>query len=127
MDILGGIGDAISLALKAKQLADRLKNLELKEVVVDLQSRLIDLKEQIVALREENIQLKADAKKLQLPPELIVKDGVYFRADGDGPFCTGCYDAGGKLHRLAEQSGLYRKISKWKCPVCKSTFGQAER
>lgn len=124
MDIIGGIGSVIDLVRKAKELADKLKNLEMKEVIVDLQGQLIDLKEQIVALREENVQLKAEARKLALPPELTLKDGAYYTAVGEGPFCTGCYDGRQKLHRLAEQTGPFRQLSKWRCPVCKTNYGE---
>ncbi len=40
MSILADIGSAINLVKQAKDLADQLKNLELKAVIVDLQGKL---------------------------------------------------------------------------------------
>jgi regulator of replication initiation timing len=123
MDILGGIGGAIDLVLRAKKLADQLKNLEMKEIIVDLQRQLIDLKEQIVTLREENIQLKAEARKLALPPELVLKDGMY-HFDGRGPCCTGCWDSNQKQILLKEGSEDLRTVMgyRYECPVCNACY-----
>lgn len=123
MDVVGGISGAIKLVVKAKELADKLKNLELKGVVVDLQSQLLDLKEEIIALREENIQLKESQKKQEALPEMTVKDGLYFKPDGDGPFCTGCFDTQGRLVRLAEhEKRVQRLVGRWHCPGCRVNY-----
>lgn len=123
MDVIGGIGSAIGLVVKAKELADKLKDLELKEVIVDLQSRLIDLKLQIAELREENVHLKAEARKLSMPPELVVKEGMYYKTEGDGPFCTACFDNNGKLIRVTEQAKVFWDIGRWRCGVCTVKYG----
>ena len=123
MDIIGNITGVINLAVKAKALADKTRNLDLKEAIIDLQSQLIDLKSQIVELREENQLLKEEVKKAKAPAEVIVRDGVYYKADGDGPFCTGCYDSKGKFSRITELNSLYRSIGKWRCPVCQAHYG----
>lgn len=124
MDVVGGISSAIKLVVKAKELADKLKNLEMKGLVVDLQSQLLDLKEQIIALREENHRLSEEMKKKDPPPELTVKNGAYFNAEGDGPFCTGCYDADRTLMRLAENAPVFQlHHGLWRCPKCRMSFG----
>jgi hypothetical protein len=105
MDVFSGVKNAIALVVKAKQLADQLKNLELKQVIVDLQSQLVDLKEEIVNFREENLALKAQVQRLSAAPEVVVRDGLYFKNDGDGPYCTQCYDSEKKLIRVAELAG----------------------
>ena len=84
MGIVSEISGVIGLAQKAKQLADDLKNLELKEVIVDLQGKLLDLKQEIIELREENARLTEEVKRASTPPEVTLKDGVYYKGD-DGP------------------------------------------
>lgn len=123
MDVVGGIGNAIKLAVKAKELADQLKNLEMKAVIVDLQGELLDLKEQVLELRTENVQLKEEAAKRLAPPELVVKNNLYYKPNGEGPFCTGCQDTRGQLVRLTEyEKRLQRLAGKWHCPSCKTSF-----
>jgi hypothetical protein len=120
VDIISSISGAISLIAKAKTLADKTKDLELKEAIVDLQGQLIDLKSQIVELREENEKLKQAAAT---PSEVAIKDGVYFKRNGEGPFCTACYDSKRLLSRLTELGASHRVMGKWKCPVCRVYLG----
>jgi hypothetical protein len=125
MDLIGSVTGAINTVLKAKELADKLKNLELKELIVELQSKLLDVKVECINLREENVRLTADNKRLSAPPEVQVKDGTYFRvSDGDGPFCTACHDTKGQMVRLAYTSRDERQLMgiNWRCPSCKAEF-----
>jgi hypothetical protein len=123
MSVLSDITSVISLAGKAKQLADQLKNLELKEVIVDMQGKLLDLKEEINKLREENARLTENVKRASTPPEVTLKDGMYYKVD-DGPFCTACHDTNGKLIRLIDATDPERKLMRFrrKCPLCKATY-----
>lgn len=54
MGVVSDVTSVIGLVKKAKELADELKNLELKGVIVDLQGKVLDLKEEILQLREES-------------------------------------------------------------------------
>lgn len=123
MGVVSDITSVIGLVTKAKQLADELKNLELKEVIVDLQGKLLDLKEEIVKLRDENAQLTEQVKRASVPPEVTLKDGMYYKGD-DGPFCTACHDANGKLIRLIDANDPERRLMhiRRKCPTCKATY-----
>jgi hypothetical protein len=123
VSIVTDISSVIGLVGKAKQLADELKNLELKEVIVDLQSKLLDLKQEINDLREENARLEEQVRKASAPPEVTLKDGMYYK-DNDGPFCTACYDRNGKLIRLIDANIHERELMhiQRKCPVCKATY-----
>ena len=56
---------------------------------------------------------------------VVQKDGMYFTPDGDGPYCTGCYDADGKCIRLDALSSYFSAIGTHSCPVCKSNYGTA--
>jgi hypothetical protein len=120
---MGNIGSVIGLVSKAKELADKLKNLELKEVIVDLQSKLLDVKEEINGLREENTRLTEELKRASAPAEVTMKDGAYFRGS-DGPFCTACYDTGGKLVRVADATHNESRLLgiRYRCPACKAKY-----
>lgn len=68
----------------------------------------------------------APPKTAKLPAtskEVVVKQGVYWKADGDGPFCTACYDTDKKFIRLTEFTGHFTAFGKWKCNVCKAHYG----
>jgi hypothetical protein len=120
VDIIGGITGVINLVVKAKALAHKTTNVELKKTIVDLQERLMEMNSQIVGLQEENEKLKASAATQS---EVAIKDGVYYKRDGEGPFCTGCYDSKKLLSRLTELGASHRIMGKWKCPVCRAYLG----
>ena len=123
MSVLSDITGVIGLVQKAKQLADQLKSLELKEVIVDLQGKLLDLKQEIVQLRDENQRLTEDLKCALAPPEVTLKDGVYYKGE-DGPFCTACYDSGRKMIRVTDVTHDERVVMgiRRKCPACKAEY-----
>jgi hypothetical protein len=123
MDIIGSISGAISLIAKAKVLVDKTKNLELKAVIVELQGQLVDLKSLIVELQEDNQQLKKAAAMAIVAPDVTIKNGVYYKRDGEGPYCTTCYDSKKQLSRLTELGASHRIMGKWKCPVCRAYLG----
>jgi hypothetical protein len=62
------------------------------------------------------------AKPLSQSSAVIVKAGVYYTQNGDGPFCTACYDTGGKLIRLTAFSGHFTVFGRWTCNVCKAHY-----
>jgi hypothetical protein len=123
MGVISDITSVIGLVKKAKQLADELKNLELKEVIVDLQGKLLDVKEEIVKLREENANLTEQVKRASAPPDVTLKDGMYYRGD-DGPFCMACHGGKGKLIRLIDANDPEQRLLhiRHKCPICKATY-----
>ena len=125
MDIFGTIANVIGLAKKARDLADQLKNLELKTVIVDLQSQLLDMKTECLAYREELDKLRAENKRLSAPPEVELRDGAYYKKEGgDGPFCTACHDSKGSMIRVVEAPDPEQRMfgTRWRCPVCKASL-----
>jgi hypothetical protein len=123
MSVLSDITSVIGLATKAKELADKLKNLELKEVIVDLQGKLLDLKGELIELREENARLTEELKRASAPPEVTLKDGLYYKND-DGPFCTSCYDSNRKMIRLIDGTRDEQMVMgvRRKCPACGAIY-----
>ncbi len=62
------------------------------------------------------------AKVPVLSADVVVKNGVYWKQDGDGPFCTACHDTDKRFIRLAEFTGAFTEFGRWNCPVCKAHF-----
>ena len=57
--------------------------------------------------------------------EFKFQKGLYYRKDGDGPFCPGCKDGNSKIVRLVKVPHKIFIMFKFRfeCPVCKSKFG----
>lgn len=98
-------------AKTALTIANELKNLELKEAI-------LNLKEQMLALREENLALKEQLQEKQ-KYNMQFKNNTYWniKEDGkkEGPYCPTCWDADGKAVRLLKSSGYDGPI----CLVCR--------
>jgi hypothetical protein len=149
-DIDSTVTTALDLTKELVDLAGATKDAEAK-LIADLQVQLAELSVRLDELIEENTQLKEQLKqaastestrrarlselikentqiKEQLKQaentqiELIVKDGLYYRADGDGPYCKSCYDSAQKLVRLSEMPHTFRSFGNWHCSVCESHY-----
>jgi hypothetical protein len=124
-DVFKSVTAAIALAKQLVGLVGDSKNADLKMVVADLSVELAQVKMQLAELMDQNTSLK---QKLSVAkgggPQLDYRDGLYFDADGSGPFCPGCYDAGRKAIRLAKQDGVWTHFGEYKCPSCHEHFNK---
>lgn len=80
--------DITDTAKTALTIANELKNVELKEAI-------LDLKEKMLELREENLVLKEQLKNKQKYNMIFDKDRYWnLLSDGtkDGPYCAACWD-----------------------------------
>jgi hypothetical protein len=103
MGIVETLKDVVSVVQKAD-------NLELMKGMLEVQS-------QAFALLEENHQLKAQnrtlSEQLSTQQSLLFNDGVYWGDNGDGPFCSPCWDARRVLVRVHQRDSGYPV-----CPNC---------
>lgn len=103
--------DAIRLAT---ELADKVRNVELKDALVTVKMEAVDLAEEAVRLRKENLELR-DAAKLRAA--MIWHDDLYWQKASDdtevGPFCPKCWGARQEANRLADAGG-----HRLRCSVC---------
>jgi cell division protein FtsB len=127
------VSTGIDAAKKLADLALQTKNIELQEGIISLREQLITIKEslleareEILSLKEENSLLKEKIKTLENGPseKLVVKNGMYYRPNGDGPFCTGCYDSKQQAILLTDIADSFLPLGTHKCPICKNYAGK---
>lgn len=126
-DVVSTVGSAIGLASKLWKLAEATKDVELRSAIVDLRAELVSIKEQVVELTEERNHLRNELKtQMSLKPELQVRGDLYFKADGDGPFCTACFDSRQSLVRVTPMPQLMEDIGKFRCNACRGHYQGGE-
>lgn len=126
-DILSTVSSAIGLSKKLLELSSVAKNADAKLLIADLQLQLAEVKSALAELIGENSDLKEQLRQRDEPPEVVFKDGLYYTSEGDGPFCTSCYDTDGNLIRVAEMATAFRSHGRWRCNVCTAKYsGESE-
>lgn len=107
----------LDTAKEVAVLVQKLDNVELLKQVLELQGQIGELLDERRSLRDENANLR-DALSLQ--DSLFFRDNAYWqRIEGgevDGPLCSKCWGADGKLLHLHFWSGRGFHI----CPHCKT-------
>lgn len=107
-----GFTDVMSLGKTALDIANELKNTELKESI-------LELREEILTLREENLELKSKLNKKE-NYNMIIGDNCYWNLKDDGtkegPYCTVCWDKERVAIRLTQDVELKHYH---KCGSCK--------
>lgn len=125
------VSTGIDTLKKLAGIAVKSQNVELQEGLLQLREELLTVKENLLDVREENLQLKEENQKLakaletasNAVEEMIVRDGLYYKADSDdGPFCTGCYDRDRKAIRLKKMTGHFKTFGSYQCPSCKNPY-----
>lgn len=115
---------AINLSKQLLGFAVVAKDASAKLVIADLQVQLAELKTRLAELIDENNQLKQEVKKVATNvAEVSLKEGLYFTSNGDGPYCTACYDSKKQLIRVREMGAAFHAIARWRCNVCKAHYG----
>lgn len=93
---------------------------------VDLYQKITPLIDNIIKIREENIELKEEnirlKEKLKIKDSLVFRNNCYYTTDGEGPFCSSCWDNKGKLIRHHITKGVNGSTVLW-CPICKNYGG----
>jgi hypothetical protein len=107
---LGLAKTTTELVKEATALARATKNTDLAEKLIDLYGNVVELTDTNQQLRAEVHALKTEIAELKRRPEIAAKlrhdvmTNGYFKMldDGEeeGPFCTVCWDADGRLIRL---------------------------
>lgn len=134
LEILAIAGASVGLASQITDMIGSLKGTAAKSAVQDLEEKILELRENLsklkskaIDLADENEDLKRKLKKLEEAkderPKLLLKDQKYYSAEGDGPFCMACYDAGKQVRLREEQNPMFRRqFGAWQCTSCKQRF-----
>lgn len=96
----------------------KIDNVEAYRKILDLQGEVIDLVQENRDLQQSLTEL---AKKLDIRGDLLFRDDAYYTSDGDGPFCSGCWDSEKKIIRLHE---VHTVGLSFKCPLCKTSLSR---
>jgi len=111
-----GVADVLAVLKTAAEVAEKTKNLDLKDSILSLRESIQEIREENAALKEENAEL---TKKFSLEKELKFDGGVYWRlpvaGEKEGPFCSTCWDTTDTLihlHAIEDLSGR-----QWQCKV----------
>lgn len=121
--VLKQLSDASELAKRLINLTTLSRDVEAKEMISQLQLRLAELRGQFAELLEENHDLRKQLQnRHELPSVQLGDHGLYYTENGDGPFCTTCFDSDQKLVRVTELGAVFRTHGKWRCGVCKNKY-----
>jgi hypothetical protein len=120
---------------KAANAADAIKNADLIDAIANLRlesaklkSTLASAEERILEIKQENDTLKAKIKVLEQSAinldKPTLRDGFYYSQDGDGPFCTVCYDKNKEFIRVIPLPSILVStgMGKYKCQNCRTTY-----
>ncbi len=122
-EIIKTVSSAIVLTKQLVDISDIVKNSEAKLIIADLQIQLAEVKMQLAELINENSELKrALTKAKSAKVEVILKNGLYYTPEGDGPYCTACYDSENKMIRVSDLNPAFHEIAKFRCPVCGAKY-----
>ncbi|PPU55347.1 hypothetical protein XdyCFBP7245_13870 [Xanthomonas dyei] len=113
----------MQLVSRLREINKNIENAEFSNALADLGLELAKLKSELASVVEENTNLKTRLAVKQSTPTLEFKNGAYFKQDGEGPFCSGCYDNSSKTIRLVPVSKTLEDLASHMCPVCQSTYG----
>ncbi|EHW0643083.1 TPA: hypothetical protein N2811_004655 [Vibrio parahaemolyticus] len=127
-DVLGSIGQAISLAKRLREISKNIEDAEFKNLLADLNLELADTKLALADVMEQNSQLKLEVNELKNSQgsnlsQLEFRGFAYYSASDDGPFCSACYETKNQQVRLSKVSGTFRTFGHHKCPSCKQYYG----
>ncbi|MBN2546533.1 MAG: hypothetical protein JXB50_12100 [Spirochaetes bacterium] len=127
MDLIKSVTSIIDTVKKLKEINDKIKDADLKNVIADLNLELSEIKVKLSEMINENNELKEKIRIIEdtknQKEELILKNDSYYTKNGDGPFCTGCFDKSGKKIRLIKNPIIAAQdFGKYKCPVCGNFF-----
>ena len=133
-----GISDLFSVAERAYKVSQRLRDVELNEVIVDLRLMAAGLKADMGELRAENAELRESVRALKqkadIRSKVEMRNGLYYLGEpmqgyGEGPFCTVCLDVDGILvsvhktftEKLDHDKVTSRRVhSGWVCGHCRN-------
>ncbi|MBN2582536.1 MAG: hypothetical protein JXL80_05665 [Planctomycetes bacterium] len=141
MDVLGLAGGLVAGLKKLSELAKKLHNAELHDLVANLTLQGAELKMKLAELQSENSDLRSRvddlARKADIRSKVESRDGLYYLTQriegyGKGPFCPTCLDQDGQLISLqkvfrnswSSSQGATKAHAGWRCGRCGNKCSQ---
>lgn len=125
-EIFTSITAALNILKTLRSANEKIKNAEFAHALADLDMQLAEMKAKIADLISQNTDLKTENQALRQTTssavELMFRDGYYFTAENDGPFCSTCYEQSQKKARLTAMPPGFDELAKYECPVCKNLY-----
>jgi hypothetical protein len=100
----------------------RIQIAELMNSLADTKEYLFKLKEIINNQNDEILLLDSQLKSLNDEEKMVYQANAYYTKDGDGPYCTICFDINKDKIRLVEMPKSAHEFGKRKCPLCKTKY-----
>jgi len=131
MEIISTIGNSISLFSRLKDISKNINEAEFKNLLADISNSLADAKLEAVNIKEELVKEKArnqllelEIKKLKSSENSMLLVGDIYVKDGEGQYCTTCWDSNEKAIRIQEEIPDFQIITghKYICPICSSKY-----
>lgn len=129
MGLTDTVGSLVQIGRTLREVAEKIKDAEVRNATADLNLALADLKTQVAGLQEENLQLREQLREREtadaIREQLEVREGVYWftgeapRGRAKGPYCTACMDSRKTLVMLDTRTGgPLAAFGKYHCPSC---------
>lgn len=129
-DVLSLVGTAIDTVKKLKEIAEKVKDADSRNLIADLSLALADLKIEIARLKEENLGLQTKLKQLATQDgraDLETRDGVLFlkkeatNGRAVGPYCPNCFETTRKLILMQDlRDTPFHSFGNFRCSACKA-------
>ncbi len=130
-DVMSILSVAITTVQKLREVAKKIKDAEVNNLIADLNMALADLKMQFVTLQEENMKLRGELQQAReqtdFRKKVSLRKGLYYLTEAvegrpEGPYCPQCFDAENKLILVKEVRGGYRQLGNRQCAKCKTYY-----
>lgn len=120
-EYFAALNAALESVKRLRDISKKVKNAEIMAIIAELTDQLSDAKFELASLKEKNLALQEEIQQLKLArsdekEKPTTKWGVY-QFNGEGAFCTACFDVRGKKIRLTRTSPKTLK-----CPECKAPY-----
>lgn len=132
-DPISLIGGALETVKKLREISEKVKDADTRNLIADLNIALADLKSEIASLKEENVRLTEELKQKKARDsynELVVRDGVLYFTEPppgkpEGPYCPNCKENNNRLVLIQDLRDSPRSaFGEFTCRICNSFFGR---
>ncbi|MCD6191425.1 MAG: hypothetical protein J7K14_07835 [Sulfurimonas sp.] len=125
------INNTINLVNRLQEVSKNINEIEFKNLLADISNSLADAKLEVISVKEELVKakernqiLESEIKKLTSGVNSMLLVGDIYVKDGEGQYCTTCWDSDEKAIRIQEEIPDFQIITghKYICPICSSKY-----